>query len=39
MKAAIVGANRTLLDLLKLMKIDRQYQIVPDAAALDRLLA
>ena len=38
MKAVLVGANPTLLELLKLMKIDRQYQMVPDAAALARLL-
>lgn len=39
MKALLVGANGTLLELLKLMKIDRQYQLVPDAVTLDRLLA
>lgn len=38
MKAALVGANGTLLELLKLMKIDRQYTFVADAAALTRLL-
>lgn len=39
MKALLVGAHGTLLELLKLMKIDRQYQLVADAASLDRLLA
>jgi anti-anti-sigma regulatory factor len=39
MKAALFGATGTLLDMLKLMKIDRHYQLVADAAALDRLMA
>ena len=39
MKAALFGASGTLLDMLKLMKIDRHYQLVADATALDRLMA
>lgn len=39
MKAVLFGANGTLLELLKLMKIDRQYQFISDQPALDRLLA
>lgn len=38
MTSLLVCANATLLELLKLMKVDRQYQLVADADALDRLL-
>ena len=39
MKPTLHGANRTLLELLRLMKIDRQFQLALDAPALDRLLS
>jgi anti-anti-sigma regulatory factor len=38
LKPALFGANTSLQQLLRLMKIDRQFQMVADAAALDRLL-
>ena len=38
MRPLLFGANEPLLELLKLMRVDRLYTVVPDAAALDRLL-
>jgi anti-anti-sigma regulatory factor len=39
MKPTLCGASPTLLELLRLMKIDRQFQLALDAPALDRLLS
>lgn len=39
MKPTLFGAKPTLLELLRLMKIDRQFQLVADAQGLDRLLS
>jgi anti-anti-sigma regulatory factor len=39
LKPVLFGANASLQELLKLMKIDRQFQTVSDPAALEKLLA
>ncbi len=39
MKPALFGARPSLLELLRLMKIDRQFQMVTEPQALDRLLS
>lgn len=39
MRPLLFGANATLLELLKLMRVDRLYTVVSDQPTLDRLLA
>lgn len=39
MRPLLFGASATLLELLKLMRVDRLYTVVADQPALDRLLA
>jgi len=39
MRPLLFGANATLLELLKLMRVDRLYTVVADQSALDRQLA
>ena len=39
MRPLLFGANVTLLELMKLMRVDRLYTVVADQSALDRQLA
>jgi hypothetical protein len=39
MRPLLFGVSTTLLELLKLMRVDRLYTVVADQSALDRQLA
>lgn len=39
MRPVLFGASATILELLRLMRVDRLYTVVPDAPSLERLLA
>ena len=38
MRPVLFGASASILELLRLMRVDRLYTVVPDNAGLDRLL-